>query len=140
MLVWLTPTDSLKEFKKFLNSLRCPLCNSQLDGNIQLREARLYCVGNNDEYHGKWTPDSIFPQTETIKYYYSDYEYNIVINQLGNQFITFVDRYNTDASPKYKLSTRKRLWDYTGDRLGFFRKRMDQEIFLRKLKTYQVFS
>jgi hypothetical protein len=144
MLVWITTTDSLKEFKRFLNSLRCPLCNSQLDGNITLREASLYCVGNNDEYRGKWTPNSIFAQTETIKYYYSDFEYDITINQIGNQignqFVTRVIRYNADVSIKYKNSTRKELFEYTGAKLGFFRKRMDQDVFLKKLKTYQVFK
>lgn len=127
-------------FRKFINNLRCPLCQSQLDGNIHPKEARLYCVSNNDEYSGKWVPDSEVPIFEVIKYYYNQYEYNIVVHKSVTQFTTTIDRYNSDVLHIYKNSTRKRIFDFTGDRILFFKKRMEENVFLEKLKLYSVFS
>jgi len=133
--------SSFIEFKQFVNSLRCPLCNSQLDGNLHPKKAELYCVSNNDEYSGKWFPDSKLPTYEVIRYFYSQYEYVISVNKVGeDQFWTQINRYNRDVIPYYKLSTCKKLFNFTGDRLLFFRKRMEEKEFLDKLKLYNVFS
>lgn len=129
-----------REFRKFVNSLRCPLCNSQLDGNLHPKEAKLYCISNNDEYHGKWVPESDTPTFETIKYYYNQYQYDINVIKIMDQFKTSIDRYNLDVVPFYRNTTRKRIFDFTGDRILFFRKRMEEDLFLKKVKTYNVFS
>jgi hypothetical protein len=130
-----------KEFTMFCNTLRCPLCNSQLDGNIHPKEAKLYCVGNNDEYKCIWHPEESTPIFEIIKYYYSQYIYEIIINRRGiNKFETRIDRLNTDAHVMHRERTRRNVFHLTGDRILFFRRRMDEELFLKKLKTYNVFS
>lgn len=131
----------IKEFRNYLNSLRCPLCDSQLDGSLHFKESRLYCVANNDEYSGVWTWDDKYPKYECIKYYYSQYEYIISINRVGiKQYRTMINRYDIDVIQIYKLSTRKTIFDFTGDRIPFFRKRMEEDMFLNKLKLYNVFS
>lgn len=130
-----------KEFRKFVNSLRCPLCDSQLDGNLHPKEAKLYCITNNDEYSGVWVPEDENPRHESIKYYYSQYEYVISVNRIGvDQYRTMINRYNRDVIQFYKNTTRKVIFDFTGDRLLFFRKRMEEDVFLNKLKLYNVFS
>ncbi len=133
--------DQHKEFVRFCNTLRCPLCGSQLDGNIHPKKARLYCVGNNEEYKVHYLPGDPEPDTETLEFWYSQYSYKIstMRNSFG-QFETYIDRYNMDAHPLQRSKTRKRVFSYKGDRLLFFRSRMEEDVFLKKLKTYNVFS
>ena len=129
-----------KEFVKFCNSLRCPLCNSQLDGAIFHKLARLYCVLDNNEYKVIWKPNETIPDNEVITYTYSQYQYVI---EYGGDFYTdprtIITRYNMDAAPQYRKSTAKEVFRCSG-RVTFFRKRLEEDIFLNKLKTYQVFS
>ena len=133
--------EAYKRFKKFCNDLRCPLCGSQLDGNVHNKEAKLYCVANNDEYKTHWTPGNDEPEMECLKFWYPQYEYVIGIQRLSpSQFQMVVDRYNMDVIPIYRNSTWKRLFKYTGPRLLAFRQRMEEGVFLKKLKTYMVFS
>lgn len=130
-----------RQFNKFVNSLRCPLCGSQLDGNVHPKEARLYCVSNNDEYICKWLPGDDTPASEILRFWYPQYEYDILITRYGSSnFRTQIVRFNLDVLPIYKNTTRKEMFDFTGDRILFFRNRMEEDVFLRKLKLYNVFS
>lgn len=131
---------TFRQFKKFVDSLRCPLCGSQLDGNVHPAEARLYCVGNNDEYICKWFPNGDAPTSEMLRFWYSQYEYDILITKYPSNFRTQIVRYNLDVLPIYKESTRKEMFDYWGDRILFFRQRMEEDVFLKKLRLYNVFS
>ena len=129
-----------KDFIKFCNDLRCPLCESQLDGNIHPKLAALYCARNNKEYIVSWRPNSEHPDREQILYLYPQYEYIIDIILVAGQYRTNIYRYNADMSEYHKASTQKIMLEVYGARTTFFRKRMEEEIFLKKLKTYQVFS
>lgn len=130
-----------KEFVKLCNSLRCPLCGSQLDGNIHQKKADLYCVSNNNEYKCRWLPNQNEPEMESIKYWYPQYEYVIEVSRQGpNTYLTAINRYNLDVIPFYRASTRKEVFKYSGPRILFFRSRMEEEVFLKKLKTYNIFS
>lgn len=133
--------ENHKAFVKFCNSLRCPLCGMQLDGNINAKKAELYCVGNNDEYKCRWLPDQDEPEMEHIQYWYPQYEYVILLSrQSPGSYEISVARYNLDVIPRFRATTRKELFSYTGSRILFFRTRMEEDVFLRKLKTYTVFS
>jgi hypothetical protein len=133
-----------KEFKDFCNNLRCPLCDSQLDGNVHPTRAVLFCVANNKEYSCVWIPGAAEPDIETIRYWYPQYEYEIFIDQIiygcSGIFHTSVTRFNADVQRIYRESTRKVMFENRGARMLFFRKRMEEEVFLKKLKTYNVFS
>jgi len=133
--------DKHKEFVKFCNSLRCPLCGGQLDGLINHKKANLYCVNDNDEYKANWLPDASAPDFERIVYTYSQYQYIIEYDSdyYGGNFTTTINRYNMDAAPMYRKSTAKEVFQCNG-RITFFRKRLEEDVFLNKLKTYQVFS
>lgn len=133
-----------KEFKSFCNSLRCPLCGSQLDGNIHPKRAQLYCVRDNREYLGIWMLSESVPESEMLVYWYSEYEYEIHISRNwlkgSDVFDISVLRYNSGVNPIYKSRSCKIMFQFSGQRLLFFRQRMEEETFLKKLKTYQVFS
>jgi len=133
-----------KEFKDFCNSLRCPLCDGQLDGNIHSKRAILYCVNDNKEYRCVWIPNALVPDLEIIKYCYPQYEYEIVITNISYRgpdlFETVISRYNAGVNPVYRNKSYKVVFRNNGPRIPFFRKRMEEDIFLKKLKTYNVFS
>jgi len=65
---------------------------------------------------------------------------NFPLKESEDLYWTQINRYDRDVIPYYKLSTRKELFNFTGDRLLFFRKRMEEKEFLDKLKLYNVFS
>lgn len=133
--------DNHKAFVKFCNSLRCPLCGMQLDGNVSAKKADLYCVNNNDEYKCQWYPGDDEPATEHIQYWYSEYEYIIKASkQSSGVYKTVINRYNLNVIPIFRHSTCKEVFNYSGSRIMIFRKRMEEEVFLKKLKTYTVFS
>lgn len=69
-------SDDFVKFKKFCYALRCPLCNSQLDGNIHPKKATLYCCQDNSEYKVHYYPRNEFPDMESITHYFSQYEYH----------------------------------------------------------------
>lgn len=135
-----TLPQASKEFKAFCNALRCPLCQSQLDGNIHPKKANLYCARDNNEYRGIWLPDIPHPEQEYITYWYPQYEYEISIVHMVGNYATVIDRYNRDMTAIHRHTSRKRVFEYQGARLTFFRQRMEEEQFLKKLKTYNVFS
>lgn len=134
-------SDEFKNFKKLCNDLRCPLCGSQLDGNIHPKEGKLYCASNNEEYKCTWFPGDNEPYMEYTKFWYYPYEYLISCEKvMSGDYHTMIDRYDMDASLIHKSSTRVRLFSYKGPRLLAFRQRMEAEQFLKKLKTVMVFS
>jgi len=132
-------SEEYKEFKLFCNLLRCPLCGSQLDGNIHPKRANLYCVLNNNEYSGEWFPESDLPRVETINYYYTQWRYEITSVKVSTNDVynTVVNKMNMDNVPRYQV--RERIFEITGPRLMFFRKRMEEDVFVNKLKLYTVF-
>jgi hypothetical protein len=132
--------DAHKQFVRFCNSLRCPLCNGQLDGGIHAKLARLYCVNDNNEYKVTWAPGKTNPDYELISYTYPQYQYVI---EYGSDWVgntnTIINRYNMDAHPIHRAKTKVEVFR-CGSRLSFFRKRLEEDVFLNKLKLYNVFS
>jgi hypothetical protein len=131
-----------KDFIKYCNTLRCPLCGSQLDGNISNKLAALYCVSNNSEYQLQLHSNEEDPFWEEINYYYSQFQYEITSVKLGakDQYRTLINRLNMDAHPDHRYKTREKIFEFTGKKLLFFRSRMEEKVFLKKLKTYTLFS
>jgi len=130
----------IKEFTDLCNAQRCPLCNSQLDGTIHKTMASLYCVSNNEEYKATFVPGHIDPIEENITYWYTQYMYVISYTYANPGSKTVITRMNLDVAPHLRYKSQKIVFDYHGDRLLFFRSRMEEDIFLKKLKTYNLFS
>ena len=129
-----------KKFIKFCNSLRCPLCESQLDGGIHPSMATLYCTSNNAEYKITCVNGMSEPEYEELVYWFGHYRYNIRLSYRNGTHSTVIDRYDTDMGSLHINSSQKRVFEMTGAKLSFFRKRMDEEAFVSKLKLYNVFS
>lgn len=138
-LISIAPYD--KSFHQFCNALRCPLCQSQLDGNIHPKKADLYCASNNAEYKATYLPGEDTPIREYLSFWYPQYQYEIVIARTSPYvFDTRIDRLNLDLHRFHRHSSRENVFHFSGERIMFFRSRMDEDVFLKKLKTYNLFS
>jgi hypothetical protein len=132
----------MSEFKKFCNSLRCPLCGSQLDGNLNEMQSSLYCA-QNDEYAAIYVPRVSAPVVESIIFSYSQYEYKIYIELSTEEDIHYditITRFNMDVHPSKRSQTAKIIIEFKSKYNTFFHKRMDEDVFLKKLKTIITFS
>jgi hypothetical protein len=132
----------MSDFKKFCNALRCPLCNSQLDGNVHRAEAHLYCVENNSEYTAEYQSLLTIPIAETLSFWYTQYQYKIYTlleSDLQTYDIT-VNRFNLDTHPDKIYQTREMIINFQSKKNTFFHKRMEESVFLNKLKTIITFS
>jgi hypothetical protein len=134
------PPKPSKEWRKFCDDLRCPLCGSQLDGNVSSRSASLYCVGNRDEYQCYCHPKEDVPAYERLIFWYPQWQYDIEIEKDFGPFYTRIGRSNMDAAPEHRYKTRQIIFEYSGQRLMFFRQRMEEKDFLKKLALYNTFS
>lgn len=132
--------DNHRVFSKYCNTLRCPLCNSQLDGNVNKATAYLYCVTNNAEYSCKVIAGQSDFQSEQITYWYTQWQYAVCINKTNSGFHTQIIRSNMDAAPEFRYKTNKVIFKYDGNRLTFFRSRMEENVFLKKLKIYNMLT
>ncbi len=129
-----------REFRKFINSLRCPLCNSQLDGNLHPKESRLFCSQSTNEYVATFIPSMSEAYTENIIHIFDQFEYNVYSIRFKNLFQTNITRFRNDFIPRYKQESRKELLEVIGPRIQFFRKKMDEKTFLNKLKFYSLYN
>lgn len=131
------PQDN--RFKAYCNSLRCPLCGAQLDGNIHPKGASLYCVNNNSEYTIKLNPNFDKPINETLMHTFNDYEYLVTITRAFDSWRSIILRVSTDIHPELRYRYWEEIFRFDG-RLTFFKKKLTKEEFIRKLKLYNVFS
>lgn len=138
-IAYIVYDEEHRAFIRFCNSLRCPLCDGQLDGNVQKKYARLHCVNNNEEYICELEPNKDF-EVEQFTFWYPQYQYTVCIGKRNEYYLSTVDRYNMDAAPIHRIRTKKEIFRYIGDKLLFFRSRMEEDQFLKKLKIYNTFS
>lgn len=124
-----------KELKKYCNSLRCPFCNCQLDGNIKSAYARLYCCQNNEHYRCEVNNTGIVYQK--LVHYFTQYKY--VFHYYTEPALTTINRINTDNHPAYQKE--EFITRFNGRTPKFFFNIIDkEETFLEKLKLYLVFK
>lgn len=129
------------DYAKFINSLRCPLCGSQLDGNCHPNGSQLYCILDNEEYKCGWMFGCDEPTYEDIRHTFSQYQYLIKSKRKApNTYNTIIFRYNMDYVPRLRHHSIIEMFSIIGPRLLFFRTRMDEKSFSNKLKLYSVFS
>jgi hypothetical protein len=129
-----------KDVKRFFNNLRCPLCNGQLDGNIHINASNLYCINNQNEYIINILPFQNYPIYESITHSYLHYEYNIVINMVGNGvFNTKINRYDLTYTKFSRNKSKLCLLD-VNVRIDIFRSKISEEDLLEKIGVYNTFS
>lgn len=103
-----------QEMLYFVNKLRCPICKSQLDGEVNGKRAGLYCCDDSKEYTAEYS------ENKTLKYCsfricYEQLSYLIVCNLMQNSLYD-VRIFEIDLSLTliYQDKYRKLLFSYTG--------------------------
>jgi hypothetical protein len=125
-----------KSFIKYCNSLRCPLCNSQLDGKISKDGSSLYCVSNNLEYKCNIRDMEVI--WEQICFWYDQYGYYFYNYKSDDKWITVINRVNLDDHPTKRKE--ELLFKFNAKIPKLFRLRIEEKDLLKKLKLYTVFS
>lgn len=122
--------------KETLNSLRCPLCNSQIDG--RLHSIRFYCVSNSDHYN-VWLKD-LKVKRETVNIY----DFNKLLKYEISQ--SYFDSYNSTKVLLERIDAEGReifTFDeisYTTNINLFDFRNFNPEKAVNKIKTFLVFG
>lgn len=108
-------------FKDYLNTLRCPVCKSQIDGVA----TPFYCVADRKHYMAYINGDLPYaPYREIVNLYDGDRRFEI--DQYGRTLITV-----WDAFPKEPFNFDFLVFDFS---------KTNREKMLHKLKTILVFQ
>jgi hypothetical protein len=123
--------------KEILNSLRCPLCESQVDG-IYSYSPRFYCATEKDHYN-VWFKDNLIKK-ETINLY--DYnkliKYEIIKIYDGDNITTKVVMENIDAEGREIFTFEDRSFTIGMSLFDFRNFNLDTA--LNKIKTILLFK
>lgn len=134
-------SDEARDYKKFINALRCPICKAQLDGNIHLMRSELECRGNPLEYRCYFSNKQTEPYLEVLSIYYDDFQYEMKIRPQGNhRYESIIDRYDLSFLPDKKHLSIVRLYRVPANLSELFTKRPSQKDLLKKMKMYNLFS
>jgi hypothetical protein len=121
--------------KEILNSLRCPICKAQVDGNNY--SIRFYCVYVRDHYN-IWLKDGAVKR-ETVNIYDMSklLKYEITQSYENNSTKTNILLENIDAEGR-EIFTFDEV-SYKADIALFDFKNFNSEKALNKVKTFLVF-
>ena len=100
--------------KSFFNTLKCPVCKSQLEGNVYTssmdRGPSLHCVYNRDEYVVDWSIGPPFTIMQAVvKLYEKKYLYKIT-----QQINTIIEVFDTDAEKRIIDSKKPFMFEFVG--------------------------
>lgn len=126
-----------KAMLEFANQLRCPLCQAQLDGEVNPKKATLYCRGDIDHYNAEYNEQK---QLKHCKYYFAFNQnaYNIVadfIDPLTARIMVF--KLDLTISPEYRNIYRRELFRFIGTPPNFDLQMTEDEL-LDELKLFAL--
>lgn len=134
-------SDEERDYKRFINSLRCPMCGAQLDGNIHLMRSLLECRGSPDEYKCGYYNKQTYPKHETFKIIMNKFEYEAHVSTLDSgELETVISSYDMGWTEYTRPKSKKILYVIPGRAVGLFINKISVEKFEEKLKIYNTFS
>lgn len=126
--------------KELLNSLKCPICNGQVD-IIRVYESNYACV--NEPYHYNLCVDTdlvtdlSFITQERVTLYDSKYRYDIL--RIHKEHIkTRVDMFSIDGEKRVIFSFKDKFVEVDGDAFDF--NNFDSKKALNRIKTILLFQ
>lgn len=138
--------QQLLQVKKMANSLRCPLCGSQLDGHVSHQVARLQCVSNPDEYSVVQYRNSIIPKIEIARVSddFNKYELSYVFINIDDQefnvYEITINRIDLTLPLVHQNKFKKNVFYHTGRKFLPINKDLTAKNILSKLEIYQIFQ
>lgn len=125
--------------KIFYNNLRCPLCNGQLDGNINNLKADLYCSQFPSEYKCKYSSFQLdAPFYEQFNYFYIYWQYRLEISCEADRFYSNLVKLDMSFPDFFRSKSEKVLLSVKA-KIPFFQKDLEEKQFLKKIKLYLTF-
>lgn len=130
-----------KELKEFVEKERCLVCGAQLDGPVEAKEARLYCVENNSHFNCKYLRGQTDLVWAKAIYSYTSWEYEVTCRLMAENQGYNISIYKLDSSlnERYKQLEKKLIYNFIGIKL-IFDKGLTEEEFLAKLNFYCALS
>lgn len=129
-----------KELIAYVNTKRCTVCGSQLDGPVYAKEARLYCVENQQHYICKYVYNDFKLVNCKAEYVFHVFGYEVISNLLDtNQYRNSISKLDMNLIERYRYRDKVLLLSFEGALLRF-PKDLTEEEFVQKLKLYTVFS
>ncbi len=131
-----------REFVKFCNTLRCPLCSAQLDGGVTATSANLYCRATTQEYTVKYFRASPTPSERVARLNFDAVQYEIATYHEGgdSKFQNYI--YKLDLSIKredLRQKSKVLAFQLEGPCVPL-KMETEEKIFLDKIKTFIIFS
>lgn len=130
----------LKEMKAFCNQQRCPLCDSQLEGQVGFDRATLYCVANEKEYKVAYKFGFEKPIWSRTTYFTTHFAYEVdnkhLLDELYENVIYKVD---LSYNEKFQQISKQEILKYEGSLLRF-KTGLTEDQLLEKIKLYNLFS
>jgi hypothetical protein len=136
----------LQQVTKMANLLRCPLCDSQLDGHVSHQVARLQCVSNPDEYSLVQYRNSIIPKIEIARIsdelnkYEISYVFQSIDDQEFNIYEVTINKIDLTLPIVHQNKFKKNIFFHTGRKFLPINKNLNTKNLLSKLEIYQIFQ
>jgi hypothetical protein len=135
-----------RQLKDFLNSLRCPLCQGQIDGfdwaPVGAYASNFGCATANNHYKLQITnvQESFQLNRETVEVCGVEFKY--IINQtyfLKNKPVQFTNISVRDIDPEQRLIDKLKRKEISFDKIMFDFGKTNKEKLLSRIKTVIVF-
>jgi hypothetical protein len=131
--------DQQKAMWQYVNAQRCPICQSQLEGGIFAKEARVYCVRLTSEYECVYVFGQPLPFRFVMRFDYHPNRYEIVasnfLNGVYEQTVYLID---LDLFPKYQQQNKKRIAQFNAPMLT--PSWLNEKELTRKISLYNLFD
>lgn len=128
----------------FTNKLRCPLCDSQLDGSVTYEYAALYCRTNPSEYKARYEYGHSDPITEvtTVNFCLFAYELNSIYSKAMQHYNNEVYKIDTSnyLDERRQQANKEKLYGFSGIKLKISKEMLNEKYWEQKLKLYITFS
>lgn len=121
-----------RQFIKFINTLKCPICQAGLDGSIG-NEANLYCRLSPDEYHAQYIQGTFLPLRDSIRVDGFEIDHNQISGNKYRTVIWFIEEKG------FSLPSRKLVMEHEGEAV-FSALDFNYDAFINKMELYDVFS
>jgi hypothetical protein len=134
----------IKQFTKFCNTLTCPMCGSNLDGNVQVKHADLFCRAYPEEYECRIKNGDSFPFIRTKRVSFESFQYEekadlVQFKDGSSEWHCTLSKIDLSMRSDLRYKFKEKLLFYFEDDFNFYKFKSEKE-FKDYLKTYLIFK
>ncbi len=131
-----------REFVKFCNTLRCPLCSAQLDGGVSATSANLYCRANPEEYKANYFKNDPVFYKRVARLNFNAIQYRITTyhDSPDSKYKNYISKLDLSiAREDLREKAAVKMFEMEGSCLPL-KFETNEKIFLEKVRTFIIFS